>query len=149
MLGWLRGHESVLWWLGALSIVTFLGTLLVLPIVVTWIPADYFVRDQRQGRHREGTSTVPHLLRLVGKNLLGIVFVLTGVALLVLPGQGILTILLGLMLMNFPGKHALERRLVQQPAVLGAINWLRAKAHQPALMVPSHREQPTEPGRGV
>jgi drug/metabolite transporter (DMT)-like permease len=135
--------------LGALSIVTFLGTLLTLPIVVTWIPADYFVRDQRQGRHREGTSTVPHLLRLVGKNLLGIVFVLIGVALLVLPGQGILTILLGLMLMNFPGKRALERRLVQQPSVLGAINWLRAKAHQPALVVPSSQEQPTEPGHGA
>ena len=131
MLGWLRGHESVLWWLGALSIVTFLGTLLVLPIAVTWIPADYFVRDQRQGRHHDGPSTMLHLLRLVGKNLLGIVFVLTGVALLVLPGQGILTMLLGLMLMNFPGKYALERRLMQQPAVLGAINWLRAKAHQP------------------
>jgi hypothetical protein len=129
--------------------VTFLGTLLVLPIVVTWIPADYFVRDQRQGRHRDGTSTVPHLLRLVGKNLLGMVFVLMGVALLVLPGQGILTILLGLMLMNFPGKYALERRLVQQPAVLGAINWLRAKAHQPALVVPSPQERAAEPGQGA
>lgn len=91
MLAWLRGHEAVIWWLGALSLVTFLGTLLVLPIVVAWIPADYFVRDQHQGRHHHGSSTVLHLLRLVGKNLLGLVFVLTGVALLVLPGQGILT----------------------------------------------------------
>lgn len=141
MLGWLHGHEAVIWWLGALSLVTFLGTLLALPIAVAWIPADYFVRDQYQGRHHHGSSTVLHLLRLVGKNLLGLVFVLTGVALLVLPGQGILTILLGLMLMNFPGKRALERRLVQQPTVLGAINWLRAKAHQPALMVPPPQEQ--------
>jgi drug/metabolite transporter (DMT)-like permease len=135
--------------LGALSIVTFFGTLLVLPIAVTWIPADYFVRDQRQGKHHDRPATVLHLLRLVGKNLLGIIFVLTGIALLVLPGQGILTILLGLMLMNFPGKRALERRLVQQPAVLGAINWLRARAHQPALVVPSPQEQATEPGQGA
>jgi drug/metabolite transporter (DMT)-like permease len=71
------------------------------------------------------------------KNLLGIIFILAGVAMLILPGQGILTILLGIMLMNFPGKHTLERRIVQQPAVLRAINWMRTKANHPELKLPN------------
>jgi hypothetical protein len=80
---------------------------------------------------------VLHLLGLLGKNLLGIVLVCTGVAMLVFPGQGILTILIGLMLINFPGKRALEQRLVRRPAVLRTMNWMRAKAHQPALELPT------------
>jgi hypothetical protein len=43
------------------------------------------------------------------------------------PGQGILTILAGLLLMNFPGKYRLERWLVQRPGVLSSLNWLRTR----------------------
>jgi hypothetical protein len=135
MFAWLRGHEAVLWWMGALSVATFVGTLIGLPILVARIPADYFRTDRRSASHH-AQSSVPRVLSVLLKNLLGIVLILAGVAMLVLPGQGILTILMGLMLMNFPGKRALERRLVQQPSVLRAINWMRARAHQPALEVP-------------
>jgi putative transmembrane protein PGPGW len=72
----------------------------------------------------------------VCKNLVGLAFVLAGVAMLVLPGQGILTIVIGLSLMNFPGKHVLERYIVQQPSILRAINWMRHRAGQPPLKVP-------------
>ena len=136
MLAWLWGHETLLWWLGSLSVVMGVGTLAALPMIVARLPADYFIRDQRQSSRRHPHSTVLRLLRLVGKNLLGIVFVLAGVAMLVLPGQGILTIVMGLLLMDVPGKRALEWRLVQQPLVLRAINGIRAKAHQPVLEVP-------------
>jgi len=103
---------------------------------VARLPADYFRRDHHATRHHKQSAAL-RLLGLLGKNLLGIVLVCTGVAMLVLPGQGILTILIGLMLINFPGKRALEQRLVQQPTVLRAMNWMRAKAHQPALELPT------------
>ena len=142
MLTWIRGHETLLWWLGALSIVMFVGTLVVLPLIVARLPADYFTRDQRPtGGH--APARTPRLLGLVGKNLLGIVLILAGVAMLVLPGQGILTMLIGLILTDFPGKHALERRLVQQPSVWQAINWIRAKAHRPALEMPAPSPPPS------
>ena len=142
MWTWLRGHETLLWWLGALSIVMVVGTLVVLPLIVARLPADYFTRDQR---HTSGhtSARTPRLLGLVGKNLLGIVLILAGVAMLVLPGQGLLMILIGLMLMDFPGKRALERRLVQQPSVWQAINWMRAKAHRPALQRPASVPPPS------
>lgn len=132
MLAWLRGHEPMLWWLGALSVVMFIGTLVALPLVVVRLPSDYFTHAQRPT-----PATGAHLLVRLGKNLLGILMVLVGVAMLVLPGQGILTILIGLMLLDFPGKRRLERRLVQQPSVWRALNWMRAKAHQPALERPT------------
>jgi hypothetical protein len=46
MLAWLRGHETVIWWLGALSVVTCVGTLVVLPLVVARLPADYCTHAQ-------------------------------------------------------------------------------------------------------
>jgi hypothetical protein len=136
MLAWLRGHETLLWWVGALSILTFVGTLVALPMVVVQLPADYFTRDHHATRHHKQTAAL-RLPGLLGKNLLGIVLVCMGVAMLVLPGQGMLTMLIGLMLINFPGKRALELRLVRQPTVLRAMNWMRAKAHQPALDLPT------------
>jgi hypothetical protein len=137
MFAWLRGHETVLWCLGALSVVTFVGTLVALPLVVARLPPDYFTHAQRPVHRRHAQATGARLLVRLGKNLLGVLIVLVGVAMLVLPGQGVLTILMGLMLIDFPGKRGIERGLVQQPAVWRAINWMRAKAHQPALELPT------------
>jgi hypothetical protein len=137
ILDWLRGQQTMLWWLGALSVVTFFGTLIALPLVVASIPADYFRRDHRYASRQPTPLGVLHLLSLLLRNVLGLVFVIAGIAMLVLPGQGILTIVIGLMLMRFPGKQALERRFILQPSVLRAINWMRAKAHRPPLEVPA------------
>jgi hypothetical protein len=147
MFAWLHGHDAVLWWMGALSVVAFVGTLIALPILVARIPADYFRRDRGHASRHQAQSSVLRVLGVLLKNLLGVVLILAGVAMLVLPGQGILTILIGLMLMNFPGKHALERRLVQQPSVLRAINWMRARAHQPDLQAPQSDATTTDNGK--
>lgn len=66
---------------------------------------------------------------------MGLLLLLAGVIMLVTPGQGVITVLIGLILMDFPGKYGLERKLVTQPAVLRSINWLRAKADQPPLVL--------------
>ena len=58
---------------------------------------------------------------------------------LVTPGQGVLTILVGLLFLDFPGKFALERRLVQMKPVLAAIVWVRTKAGRPPLELPEER----------
>lgn len=136
MLEWLHEQKTMFWWLGVLSGVTFVGSMVALPIIVARIPADYFRRDHRHTSHQHTQLTVLRLVSLFLKNLLGLVLIVAGVAMLVLPGQGILTILMGLMLMNFPGKQGFERRLVQQPSILRAINWMRAQAHRPPLEVP-------------
>ena len=53
---------------------------------------------------------------------------------LVLPGQGVLTILIGVMFINFPGKYRLERWVVMRDPVLKTINRLRQRAGHPPLI---------------
>jgi hypothetical protein len=126
--------NDVLVALGILSVVFFLGTLIAVPILILKIPADYF--DEQRGR--TWLRNRHPAVRLIGyglKNLLGVVFVLAGIAMLILPGQGILTILIGLSLMDFRRKRELQRRLISHPTVFQTINKLREKfGRQPLVL---------------
>jgi hypothetical protein len=146
---WLRMHETMLWWMGAVSMLTFVGTLIVIPFLVVRIPTDYFIRDRQHQLSMRDRLSVPRLLGLVLKNIIGLIFILAGIAMLLLPGQGVLTILLGIMLMNFPGKAALELHIVQQPTVLRAINWMRTRARRPALLVTPNAAHNPSPSSDV
>lgn len=115
------------WLVLALLSIPFIGTLLFIPWAVVRIPPDYF-RSRR--RRREPWDDQPPLLRLclvVLKNLLGVVLLLMGIAMLVLPGQGVMTMLVGLLLVDFPGKFRVERWLVTRGPILRSINWLRRR----------------------
>ena len=57
---------------------------------------------------------------------------------LVLPGQGLLTIFVALVLLDFPGKLRLERWLIRKPAVRRPIDWIRAKAGREPIRPPVH-----------
>lgn len=57
------------------------------------------------------------------------------------PGPGVLTILIGVMLLNFPGKRRLERKLVERPRVLEAINRLRARFGKAPLILEVGQDQ--------
>ena len=73
---------------------------------------------------------------MLAKNLLGATFLLAGLVMLFTPGQGILAVLVGVSLMDIPGKRAWERRIVAYPRVHRALNGIRAKAGQPPLQLP-------------
>ena len=136
MLQWLRDNEALLWWLGIGSVVMFVGSLLLLPWLVAKIPADYFMPSKRPVHPLVQRHPVIRLLLAVLRNLLGVVILLAGVAMLILPGQGILAILLGLMLIDFPGKYRLEQWAIRKPSVHKPINWLRTKAKREPLQIP-------------
>ena len=137
VLEWVRIHEIAFWWIGTLSMATFVGTLIIIPILVVRIPADYFKRKkQKPEPYYKKQYAALCFIGLFFKNLFGALFVLAGLAMLFLPGQGLITILIGIMMLNFPGKLALQLRIVQQPTVLRAINWIRMKADRAALEVP-------------
>ncbi len=113
------------------SIATLVMTFVMLPIMITRLPKNYFVEEHRpppMSRH-----LVVHLFMMAAKNVVGLAFVVLGIILLFLPGQGVLTLFIGLTIMNYPGKFALERWLAMRPRVLPALNWLRARHDQPPL----------------
>ena len=127
--------KEVLIGLTIASVAFFVGTLIVIPFILVRLPPHYF--DERHPRRwMPNRSPVLRLVGLIAKNAVGAVFLAVGIALLFLPGQGILTILLGVSLMDFPGKRYIERKIVGQPAVLKAVNSLRAKYNKPPFTVP-------------
>ena len=135
LLDWFRNHSFFLSWLAVFSVVAFIGTLAAIPALVVRIPQDYFLHDRRPPSARSNRGFLQHLVLTGLKNVIGILFVLAGVAMLVLPGQGLLTILIGLMLMNFPGKYTLQRTLISHKTVLSAVNRLRRRAGRPPIVI--------------
>jgi hypothetical protein len=134
MIDWIRSHETVLWWLAALSAILFIVTAMAVPMLLGRIRADYFARSRHPGKPWADLHPVVRAVLLTGKTALGLALVVAGMAMLVLPGQGILTILAGILLLNFPGRYRLERWIVSRPPVLRSINWLRRRNGRPPLV---------------
>jgi len=101
------------------------------------IRADYFAHSKRPpSRWADQHPLVRRILR-IGKNVLGCLFILAGLAMLVLPGQGLLTLLIGFLLLDFPRKYQFEKWLLRRRYILRPINWLRRRARREPLQVPS------------
>jgi hypothetical protein len=123
-----------LWWGLGISVGAAALTLVLATVVVVGWPADRFKGEgpTEVGLHRH---VIIRGLGLLTKNLAGGLLVVLGLimALPGVPGQGLLTMLIGLTLLSFPGKRRLERRFVRIPALLGAINRLRTRFARPPL----------------
>ena len=135
MLSWIHEHETLTWWLAIISVVSFVGTLVLVPVVLVRLPRDYFAERRRGSTGLGMQHPVARILLGFSKNLIGFIFVLAGIVMLVIPGQGLLTIVVGLMLMNFPGKYAVEQWFVSRPRVLRTINWIRRRADKPPMSI--------------
>ena len=137
---WFDSHETLLWILAGLSVVTFVASLVGLPWLVAALPRDYFSRQERWvpawGRHH---PVLRWSVRIV-KNVFGVLLIAAGFAMLALPGQGILTIVVGLMLLEFPGKRRFIRWLGRRERVRRGLDWLRAKMHKPPF-TPAHEQR--------
>jgi putative transmembrane protein PGPGW len=111
-----------------LSIVTCVVSLVCASWALRRLPVDYLLIAPEQPPR----SGLLHVLR----NGAGLILLLLGVAMLVLPGQGLLTILAALSLMDFRGKRRLECRLMLRPRVFAAINRFRLRSGHPRLLSP-------------
>jgi hypothetical protein len=123
-------------WIVLFSVVTFVLSIIATIIVLIKLPDTYFKAEHG----REFWAERHPVLRwggLVLKNLLGAVLVLFGVLMSLpgVPGQGVLTILMGVMLLDFPGKRQLELKLVKRPKVLRAVNGIRRRFDRPPLQL--------------
>ena len=134
---WWETHPELIWWTAASSLLTVFASMVIVPLLLCLMPADYFVREDRsQGESWMDRHPVLRWTLRIAKNLLGTGFILLGLALLVLPGQGVLTILLGVALLDLPGKRGLEIALLRRPHVCRGINWLRERGQRPPLQLP-------------
>lgn len=130
----IHAHKTLLWWLAGSSLFTFVATLVLVPFLLTRLPTDYFVHRKRHRAPWADQHPIVRLLLVVGKNLLGIIFLMAGFLMLFLPGQGLLTIVMGIALLDLPGKYKLERWLIARPAIFKSINWLRQRSGRSPLL---------------
>jgi len=117
-----------------LSLVSFAASVIAIPMILIRLPEDYFCERHSRTWLKE-RHPVLRVVALALKNLLGVILLASGLAMLVLPGQGLLTMLIGVSMVDFPGKRALERNLINRPPVLHTINRIRQRFHQPPLRV--------------
>jgi len=132
--------DSWLAWVAVASVVTFIATLIIVPVLLVRLPPDYFVEEERQNMPLGIKQPAVRTMLIIAKNILGVVLTLGGIAMLVMPGQGILSILIGISLIDFPGKFKLERKLVCRGPVHRSINWIRTKAGREPIIVPGGEE---------
>lgn len=133
---WLTENEAVLWWLAASSVVIFFATLLVIPWLIVRIPADYFVRHERRPSQFRDRHPLIMTLGTIARNMLALLLISVGILLLFLPGQGLLTIFVGMLVGSYPGRQRLLTWLVVRPSILRPLNWIRRKAGRAPLQIP-------------
>lgn len=134
--GRIAEHESLLAWIGGISLATLVASAFAVPMLIRRIPPDYFLEDSAGARWMRRQRPAVRIGLLVMKNLLGLVFVAAGFIMLFTPGQGLLTLVAGVLLLDFPGKRRFEIWLMRRRPVYRAIDWIRRRASQPSLELP-------------
>ena len=127
----LGDYYDFFFWLGVVSSIIFLISLLSIRWLVCMIPSDYFIKKEQS--KFKSNYPVAWIISSIIKNIFGYVLIFGGILMLVLPGQGLITIFIGLMLSNYPGKYKIEKKIIAIPRIFKTINWLRKKSDEPPL----------------
>jgi hypothetical protein len=128
----LKAHQQLFWLLGLGSIVLLIGTALLIPWLIIVLPADFFSRAP--GKAFGGRHPVVIFALILLRNVLGAVLLVAGIIMLFVPGQGLLTILIALALIDLPGKHTLLLRMMNNRRVRDAANGIRRWAGKPEFL---------------
>jgi archaellum biogenesis protein FlaJ (TadC family) len=122
-------------WMALLTVVMLVASMLLVWIIIIRLPADYLTHDRQHESVFSSQRTLIRITLIVVKNLAGLLLVVAGIIMLLTPGQGLLCILAGLILIDFKGKHRVIRRMLGHRRVLATINSIRTKAQKPPLEV--------------
>ena len=117
-------------------LVSFFANLGIVSLILVKLPADHFSKS-RKTKFWAGPRPAIHAAKVIGKNIGGLLLVALGIVLSLpgVPGQGLLTVLLGIMLLDFPGRHRLEQKLLSKPSIVNTINRLRGRFGKPPLQL--------------
>tara|TARA_B100001093_G_scaffold397342_1_gene384585 strand:- start:464 stop:886 length:423 start_codon:yes stop_codon:yes gene_type:complete len=133
MFEWFVDNQSLLIWLSFFSAIFFIISLIALPWLVGLIPEDYFFNTPINRQNDNEDNFFYKLVMKIGKNALGLVLLAGGVLMLFLPGQGLLTLFMGMVLIDYPKKKLIERRLIKIGFILKGLNWVRIRGGHSSL----------------
>lgn len=127
-------NNQIFVYISGFSTILFLLSLLGLSWLISMIPYNYFV-DEKRVSFIKMKNPLMWLLIMILKNAIGLALILCGILMLILPGQGVLTIITGLIFLDYPGKFRFERLLVKNKLILNSMNWIRRKLDKPDLII--------------
>ncbi|MDE0297647.1 MAG: hypothetical protein OXN17_03370 [Candidatus Poribacteria bacterium] len=117
-------------WIAILSALTAICTFIGFTAFIISLPEDYFRHKAHVNRIRNPIIRIS--LRVL-KNAVGVITIIAGLVMTITPGQGLVAILVGVILCDFPGKHKLERKLIARPLVLNTLNKIRSRFNRPPI----------------
>jgi hypothetical protein len=133
---WVADNYVLLTWLGSAAVAILVAFIVLLPIAIVRIPPDHFIRMRTHPPRAKCKQSFPRTMLRVLRNLTGAVFLVSGLVMLALPAPGMATIVIGLMLLEFPGKHRLLIWIIQRRWVHLPINWIRNRRRCSPLQIP-------------
>ena len=104
--------------------------ILLLPVVVERLPEDAFLEDRPRPVRVGFRGWIAPVLR----NVLGGLLILAGIPMLIGPGQGLLSIFIGLLLADVPGKRWVLGPVFRRHAFQRAMNWVRKRRGRGAFI---------------
>ena len=132
LIDWISQHNYLLSTLAVASVILLLLSIIATPWLVSRLPLDYLVRP----RKRSLKHPVIRLLFDTTRTLTGVSLILLGLVMLVIPGPGLVTLVVGISLASFPGKQKLMRQFASHRAVFASLNWMRQRRGKPPLHHP-------------
>ena len=136
ILNWFKAHPGLTGAILVGSLVLAVIYAVLIYVAIARMSPDYFIQSDKTPGGWRSRHPLLRVVTLSIKNLVGVLLVLMGILMLVLPGQGILTLLIGISLLDFPVKRGLEKKIVGMPAVHNAINKIRSRVGQPPMVLP-------------
>ena len=136
LAGFLESHPVLLRGMILGSATMFLLTPVLAPLIIILMPADALLRYRRKNSLPQQIRSGRLLWHFI-KDVLGGVLILLGILLLFMPGQGLLTIFVGLMIADLPGKRRLLGQLLSRDGVRTAVEKIRRRWNRPPLQYPT------------
>ena len=128
-------HHNPWLWLSLFSALAFVISLVAIPPLIARLPADYFAQQERRAVDWHDQHPLLKIMVSILRNVLGVILLCGGFIMLFIPGQGLLTMAVGLFMLDYPGKFKLERHLVSYPTILRGLNWIRRRYNKPPLII--------------
>lgn len=128
---WMTQYSSEIALIGLFSFLLLAASLLATPWILAKLPSDYFATTPTASQR-----SVTRLLLSTVKTILGLLMILTGFIMMITPGPGLVCLVLGMALVEIPGKHLVLQKLVSRPSVFSTLNWLRKKADKTPFILP-------------
>jgi hypothetical protein len=131
------------------SLVLFAAGLAGVVFFLVKLPAAYFAGDEPQKPFWGDRHPILRWTGRILKNVAGVVVVVLGfvMALPGVPGPGVFTMLLGVMLLDYPGKRRFERWVIRRPRLHATADRIRRRYGKPPLIL--DEETPPRGGDGT